>query len=142
MLLLRQRDSSSKLLWRGFVGRVGVRQTGGDWTSEWVSSGADSHEPGFCAVHGWSDGISERWLGWSWRKPGGGRRIWVGMELEGTAPPEAAGPLEVDERGTASEEPRTTGRRSDSEGPARDSRVPGGSWSRASLSRAGKKILS
>ena len=30
------------------------------------------------------------------------------MELERTAPPEAAGPLEVDGRGAASEEPRTT----------------------------------
>ena len=47
MLLLRQRDSSSKLLWRGFAGRVGGRRTGGDGTSEWVSSGADSHEPSF-----------------------------------------------------------------------------------------------
>ena len=46
MLLLRQRDSSSRWLWRGFTGRVDGRGAGCDWTSEWVSSGADSHELG------------------------------------------------------------------------------------------------
>ena len=90
-------------------------------------------------MDGWSDGISGRWLGWSWRKPGGGRRIWVGMEREETVPPEEAGPFEVDEGGAVPEGPRTTEGRSDSEGPARDSRVPGGSWSRASLSHAEKR---
>lgn len=138
MLLLRQRDSSRRLLWRGFVGRVGGRRMGGDGTGSGISSGADAHELSFCAVHGWSDGMSGRWLGLSWRKPGGGRRIWIGMERGRAALPEAAGLLGSYGRGAASEEPQATESCGGSEGPARDSRVPGGSWSRASLSRAEK----
>ena len=137
--LLRQRDSPSKSLWRGVVERVGGGRINDDGADDGVCSGADANERSFWAVHGWSDGMSGRWLGWSWRKPGGGRRIWVGMEREGMVPLGEAEPLEVGEGGAASEEPRTTGGRSDSEGPARDSGVPGGSWSRASLSRAEKR---
>ena len=47
MLLLRQRDSSSRLLWRGFVGEVGGRRMGGDRTGDGISSGADAHELSF-----------------------------------------------------------------------------------------------
>ena len=47
MLLLRQRDSSKRLVWRGFVGRAGGRRMGGDGTGDGVSSGADAHELSF-----------------------------------------------------------------------------------------------
>lgn len=52
--------------------------------------------------------MSGRWLGGVEGSLAAGAGFWVGMELERTAPPEAAGPLEVDGRGAASEEPRTT----------------------------------